>query len=140
MDAVRPFLRLDHGPDGYLVDLVSTAVRDVPAGFGARVLKARAPLFPAGISELSPRERDVLVGLHSLDSLDEIADGLGVSVNTVKTHLRGIYVKLGVATRRDAVVAAYRHGHDEHGHDDHGHDEHGHDGAPDQRGRVRHPG
>jgi LuxR family maltose regulon positive regulatory protein len=29
-----------------------------------------------------------------------------VSVNTVKTHIRSIYTKLGVSSRRDAVARA----------------------------------
>ena len=41
---------------------------------------------------------------------EEIADSMFVSVNTVKTHLRGIYRKLGVNHRRDAITAARRHG------------------------------
>lgn len=41
---------------------------------------------------------------------EEIADSLYVSVNTVKTHLRGIYRKLGVSQRRDAVLVARRRG------------------------------
>ena len=36
----------------------------------------------------------------------EIAADLFVTVNTVKTHQRSIYRKLGVATRRDAVGRA----------------------------------
>jgi LuxR family maltose regulon positive regulatory protein len=34
----------------------------------------------------------------------EIAGELFVSVNTVKTHVRSIYRKLGVSSRRDAVA------------------------------------
>lgn len=41
---------------------------------------------------------------------EEIADSPYVSVNTVKTHLRGIYRKLGVSQRRDAVLVARRRG------------------------------
>jgi LuxR family maltose regulon positive regulatory protein len=33
----------------------------------------------------------------------EIADALYLSVNTVKTHLRSVYHKFGVTSRRDAV-------------------------------------
>ena len=36
----------------------------------------------------------------------EIARQLYVSVNTVKTHLKQIYRKLGVASRRDAIDRA----------------------------------
>lgn len=44
--------------------------------------------------------------LPSLRSQREIADELFVSRNTVKTHLRGIYRKLGVPTRTLAVARA----------------------------------
>ncbi len=59
---------------------------------------------------LTSRERDLLVELPSMRTTEEIADSLFVSVNTVKTHLRGIYRKLGVNQRRDAVLAARRLG------------------------------
>jgi len=38
-------------------------------------------------------------------SMREIAQELGLSLNTVKTHTRAIYRKLGVSARRDAVNA-----------------------------------
>ena len=41
---------------------------------------------------------------------EEIAASLYLSVNTVKTHLRGIYRKLGVRNRREAVMLARRRG------------------------------
>ena len=43
-------------------------------------------------------------------SLDEIATDLTVSVNTVKSHVRSIYAKLSVSSRRMAVLAAREHG------------------------------
>jgi LuxR family transcriptional regulator, maltose regulon positive regulatory protein len=59
---------------------------------------------------LSERELTVLRLLPSLLSLGEIADDLTVSVNTVKSHVRSIYAKLGVSSRRLAVLAAHEHG------------------------------
>lgn len=55
---------------------------------------------------LTEREKDVLARLPAQRSLEEIAADLTVSVNTVKTHVRAIYAKLGVNNRRAAVVAA----------------------------------
>jgi LuxR family transcriptional regulator, maltose regulon positive regulatory protein len=52
----------------------------------------------------------VLGLLPSLLSLDEIATDLTVSVNTVKSHVRSIYVKLGVSSRRMAVYSARERG------------------------------
>jgi len=59
---------------------------------------------------LSEREITVLTLLPSLLSLDEIAVDLTVSVNTVKSHVRSIYTKLGVSSRRLAVLAAHERG------------------------------
>ncbi|WP_086560098.1 helix-turn-helix transcriptional regulator [Streptomyces africanus] len=58
------------------------------------------------VEELSARERDVLRLLAEMRSTEEIAAGLHVSVNTVKTHLKSIYRKLAVGRRSDAVRRA----------------------------------
>jgi LuxR family maltose regulon positive regulatory protein len=55
---------------------------------------------------LTESERAVLAMLCTQRSIGEIADVLSVSRNTVKTHVRTIYGKLGVHTRRDALAAA----------------------------------
>ena len=54
---------------------------------------------------LSERERDVFHQMQTARTLPEIAHELSVSVNTVKTHQRAIYRKLGVSSRREAVHA-----------------------------------
>jgi LuxR family maltose regulon positive regulatory protein len=59
---------------------------------------------------LSPRELLVLGYLPSRLTNAEIADALYVSLNTVKTHLRRIYKRLGVTSRRQAVEAGERLG------------------------------
>ncbi len=55
---------------------------------------------------LTERELAVLRYLPTIMSNREIARQLYVSVNTVKTHLKQIYRKLGVASRRDAIARA----------------------------------
>lgn len=64
-----------------------------------------APQIPV-VEELSGRERDVLRRLALTMSTEEIAADLFVSVNTVKTHLKSAYRKLGVNRRNDAVRRA----------------------------------
>lgn len=55
---------------------------------------------------LTDTERRVLAFLPSYRSMSEIAAEMCVSVNTVKTHVRSIYGKLGVGTRKEAVERA----------------------------------
>jgi LuxR family maltose regulon positive regulatory protein len=55
---------------------------------------------------LTERELAILRYLPTIMSNREIARQLYVSVNTVKTHLKQMYRKLGVASRRDAIVRA----------------------------------
>lgn len=52
---------------------------------------------------LSDREKDVFRQLQTSRTLPEVARELGLSINTVKTHQRSIYRKLGVSSRREAV-------------------------------------
>jgi len=75
-----------------------------------KVLRLRAPRRAASTTaafwELSPREIDVLRLLPSTLSQREIAAELYVSFNTVRTHTRVIFSKLGVTSRAEAVSRA----------------------------------
>jgi len=65
------------------------------------------PEPPAELLEpLSAREQDVLERLAQMMSTEEIATDLFLSVNTVKTHLKSIYRKLGATRRGEAVRRA----------------------------------
>jgi LuxR family transcriptional regulator, maltose regulon positive regulatory protein len=108
LDALRPFALAGQGLRVLLVDQLN-GNRD-PAGFAFRCLTARRRVVRSAAPELSAREQDVLAQLVSLSNLGEIADDLAVSVNTVKTHVRAIYGKLGVNTRRTAVLSALERG------------------------------
>jgi DNA-binding CsgD family transcriptional regulator len=116
-------LRFDWGRE-----LVAAAI--ALAGVGAGLWFARRPHEPAavappiappaepspapppddGANPLSPRERRVLDLLAEGRSNKEIARELGVSANTVKTHLANVYAKLGARRRTEAVAAARRSG------------------------------
>lgn len=78
--------------------------------FVQQVFALRRELRVPPHAPLTPREQAVLRLLPSLRSLDEIAEDLTVSANTVKTHVRAIYTKLGVTRRRDAVAVAMARG------------------------------
>jgi LuxR family transcriptional regulator, maltose regulon positive regulatory protein len=71
-----------------------------------RLRAARRDAARASFWELSERELAVLRLLPSRLSQREIAAELYVSFNTVKTHTRAIFRKLGVASRAEAVARA----------------------------------
>jgi DNA-binding CsgD family transcriptional regulator len=62
------------------------------------------------LAALTAREREVLVQVAAGLPNDEIADRLGVSPLTVKTHVNRTMAKLGARDRAQLVVAAYESG------------------------------
>jgi DNA-binding NarL/FixJ family response regulator len=56
------------------------------------------------LDALTPRERDILDQLSKGCPYKEIAANTGLSIDTVRTHLRSIYDKLHVHSRTEAVV------------------------------------
>lgn len=116
-DYDRIFESLKAGATGYLIkkgvaSRLAEAVRDLHAGQSpisptiARRLIQTLPLAPPlvdSLEQLSPRERQILEGLARGRQYKEIADELGVSFNTVRTHIGRIYQKLHVHSRTEAV-------------------------------------
>ena len=64
----------------------------------------------AGPDDLTPREHEVLQLLARGCSNADIADRLGLSVNTVKYHLAALYATLNAGSRSEAVWQAIRRG------------------------------
>jgi len=58
------------------------------------------------LAEFSQREQEVLTFMSHGYTNKEIASGLGISPNTVKTHLSHIFNKLDVTNRTQAVAEA----------------------------------
>lgn len=59
---------------------------------------------------LSPREREVLALLAKGETNRSIAQALGISAETVQTHIRNLLGKLDVGSRLEAVAKAMRLG------------------------------
>jgi DNA-binding NarL/FixJ family response regulator len=62
------------------------------------------------IERLTPRELEILQRMADGDSPEEIADELGMSRHTLRTHTQNVLTKLGVHSKLDAIVAAIRYG------------------------------
>jgi LuxR family maltose regulon positive regulatory protein len=100
----------DEGP-AMAALLRRAAARGAAPAYVARLLATDAPPDRARatgelVDPLSERELDVLRLLASELSGPEIARHLVVSLNTVRTHTKNIYAKLGVGSRRAAVRRA----------------------------------
>jgi len=61
---------------------------------------------PVIVEQLSSREQDVLRHVGEMLNTADIAAEMYISVNTVKTHLKSIFRKLGASDRREAVRRA----------------------------------
>ncbi len=82
-------------------------VRQLLAAFGSDSDgQGGPPIEQALVEPLSEREREVLRLLRTQMSGPEIAEALMVSSNTMHTHTKNIYTKLGVNNRRAAVSRA----------------------------------
>ncbi|RZI59335.1 MAG: response regulator transcription factor [Rubrivivax sp.] len=113
---VQALRALKIGAWGYLLkntlrkELVC-AVRDVHAG--RRYVAAEVALeLSRHVTEesLSLREIEVLGEVAAGGANKQVADRLGVSEETVKSHMKNILVKLGASDRLQAVVIAMRRG------------------------------
>lgn len=105
------------GADGYLSkelpshELVA-ALEKVHAGerIVALDLDERSEPSPSPALALTPRELHVVSLIAAGAANKEIARRLGLTMNTVKSHVRGAYRAMGVTSRSQAVLWAVEHG------------------------------
>lgn len=111
---------LEAGALGYLLknvsaDSLAEAIRLAVAGISSLSPEASAvlvagPPTQGAVDELTPREREILRLLIDGRTNAEIAAQLGLSVYTVKNHVRNLLGKLGVGSRTEAVSLALQRG------------------------------
>ena len=106
--ALLPLLR-DWPEDGERRQYLARVQKAVRA-FAARYPNYLAPAGPGGLQALSKKELEVLRLICLNKSNEEIRTILDVSENTLKTHVRKLYQKLGVNSRANAQAAAKRLG------------------------------
>jgi DNA-binding CsgD family transcriptional regulator len=92
------------------------AYRDLLAAFCNQFYLAFKRLYahtatPPDSKPLSPKETEILTWVAGGKTDDDIAAILGISRNTVDTHMRSIFRKLDAGNRVTAVVRALMHGH-----------------------------
>ena len=113
------------GADGYLlkkssdldllaqVQLVLSGGAPLTGGVARTLLdlvRDRVPRSQPLPVKLSPREEEVLALLVEGRSYKQIAPELGISLDTVRHHIRGLYRKLQVQNAAAAVTRALREG------------------------------
>jgi DNA-binding NarL/FixJ family response regulator len=62
------------------------------------------------VERLTPRELEILQRVAAGEASVDIAEDLGMSRHTLRTHIQNVLTKLGVHSKTDAVVAAIRFG------------------------------
>jgi DNA-binding NarL/FixJ family response regulator len=120
-DSDKIFQSLIAGATGYLLkrtpkEELLRAIMDVHSGgspmtghIARKVVQYFGRLSPPGeLVRLTAREAEVLDHLARGAMYKEIADLLGISLDTVRKHVRSIYEKLHVRSRSEAIVKYLR--------------------------------
>ena len=90
-------------------DVVVDAIRAIHAG--RKVVPANIKRLIAEdppVSDLSPRQLEILSSITRGLSNDDIANQLGIGKASIKTHILALFQKLGAANRAEAVAIALR--------------------------------
>ena len=103
---VRTFVEAGPACAALLARLGHPYAERLLGAFPANGLARPAPSVTPELQAVTERERDILGALASARTYRQVAEELGVSVNTVRFHVKNLYGKLGVSTRLEAVERA----------------------------------
>lgn len=117
-DTERVFAALKAGGSGYLLKRAASeelfdAIRRVHRGespMDGQIARKIVQYFNSKgsasqeLEQLSPRERDVLECLAKGEAYKQIADRLGISIDTLRGYIKSVYQKLHVHSRGEAVA------------------------------------
>jgi DNA-binding CsgD family transcriptional regulator len=104
------------GGGGHAVEISSAPLRNgrrIVGVFG--VFRAHRPVAPgsgraAPAPRLTPRQREVLGMLGAGLTTKQMAERTGLSIETVRNHVRAVLRELGAQSRLEAVLLAHRRG------------------------------
>jgi DNA-binding NarL/FixJ family response regulator len=108
------YLTKDTSSEGFIAAL--TAIMEGKAVFRHRLVSSRRPALPQDrdaallVGQLTDREREVLALIARGVESRAIAETLGVKLNTVRSHVQAILMKLQVHSRLEAAAFAIQHG------------------------------
>ena len=103
---VRGYLDKRDSAQRLVAALERVAAGEIAVSSGGTKLHRAEIEWPGRAAGLSARESELLPLLAEGLKNNEIAEALYLSVNTVKTHLKDLYRKLGASNRAQAVAAA----------------------------------
>lgn len=120
-DTDKVFDAICAGASGYLLkktppQKILEAIEDIYNGgapmtpvIARKVLELfpRVPALNLELDKLTPREQEVLRSLAAGNSYKMVADDLGISIDTVRTHIKRIYEKLHVHSVAEAIAKAF---------------------------------
>ncbi len=120
-DNDKVFQAICAGASGYLLKKtppvrILEAIEDIYNGgapMTASIARKVLDLFPRQqainneLDKLTPREQEVLRSLAAGNSYKMVAEALGISIETVRTHIKRIYEKLHVHSVAEAIAKAF---------------------------------
>lgn len=116
-DGEEIFRALKAGASGYLLkrtppEAILAAIRDLHQGgapMNSEIARKVVSFFQkkSDVEDLSPRQKEILKLLSQGYITKEIADKMGLSVETVRSYLKLVYQKLHVNNRAAAVMKVF---------------------------------